>query len=318
MNDSKQKLCFGRFLVDVPKDAYKVADTATYRSRSISTEKSGREAFQKMLSDKERYLKSTKHEKEPSLLRQLVKADGGETATFVFRESPIDAHQFKVQAFKWIGGRQFIFDSRVDDDRVNKALEISARTLSELQISQDSAIPNSPGFCIDGGFFAGEPQFPHHEERYIVFGIKGKPDIRIRISTDMNVDKINEGLLARIDRKPTPAIYAEAEKRVKLLRRGKHPVGDIEAEEFLETLPTEEAFSIHDFRWESQGKPRNLYAPAIVVSLSTGNSAGGGDVMPSLSDKEAIGMFDAIVNSLRVRPIGGAPAQPQSTSSGSR
>lgn len=310
MNDQSptRTLCLGRFLVDVPKDAYVVANSSDYRSRSISVEPMGRDAFQRMLVDKEDLLKSIKHEKEPSLLKQLVKPGDGDNAVFIFRESPTDAYQYKVQAYKWLNRRLFTFNSRADDDRVSKALELSKRTLFELQYRGDREIPTAPGFCIDGGFFAGAPDFPHYERALLNFQFKSHPDVRMVIYTRTNADQVDEGLLARIEgkSKAIPAIFNKLAQQTATLRRGLHPVANMPAEENLLSLPSGETFSTHMFFWEASGKPRDLYAPSIVVEMQTGKPTLDGYSRPSLSDRQAIELFDAIVDSIRLRPTGRA------------
>lgn len=177
------------------------------------------------------------------------------------------------------------------------------RSLSELEYRGDREIPAAPGFCIDGGFFAGEPDFPHYERALLNFQFKSHPDVRVVIYTETNGEKIDPGLLARIDGKPIPDFLFALNLRSKVLRRGKHSVGKISAEEHLEAVPTGETFLTHMFFWEASGKPKDLNAPSIVVEMQTGKPTLDGYSRPSLSDRQAIEFFDAIVDSIRLRPV---------------
>lgn len=308
MSFGKQTICLGRFLVDIPKEAYKVADSSNYRGRSVSVRAMKRDDYLKLVSDKETNLSTTKHENEPSLLKQLVKSADGDNATFIYRESSTDAYQYNVEAFKWMNNRSFILKSRVDDDRVNVSLQNSSKTLAELQYRRPDAIPASAGFCIDSGFFAGDPPWPHLEKTFVHLRFKNNPDVMVTISTDVNTDKLDKGLLARTEKRSIPDAYKELAKRVKSMRRGLHPVGNIHGEETLDSVPGGEIYDVHMFYWEAPGKPRDIYAPSIVVNLETGETLDSEKQRPSLSDKQAIELFDSIVNSIRLRPTGGTGA----------
>ena len=303
--------CLGRFLVDLPNDAEILAQTAEYRNRTYSIEKMARRAYQDMLSTMEKTLRNSKHKSEASLLREISTTGDGDSATFIFRETPVDAYQYKVQSFKWTNGQVFSLKSYADDDRVGKALENSNRTLSELRYRDPKEIPTEPGFCIERGLFSGEPAMPHYEYAYVHFRLKDHPDVTVTVSTETTMKEGEEGLLDRIDRKSKESALIELFKKVQTLRRGNHPVGDIAGEEDLSAAPTGETFSTHMFRWESAGKLKQLYAPGITVEFESGKINIGGYSKPSVSDKQAIELFDSIVNSIRVRPVSSPTLSPE-------
>lgn len=300
-------LCLGRFLVDVPKDVVITGQSSDYRGDSIRvTRRVSQEAFLRFITDKEKMLKETAHKTEPSLLKHISKSGDGTSVTLVFWEAPTTRHVYETELYKWVKGYQFLIKGNASQDKVALAVNLANRTLSELQYRRDGEIPTVPGFCVDGGFFAGEPGFPHYESTFFNLHLKSHPDVRISIDTRTNGEKVGEGLLARVDGKPTPDIYKELDKKTKVLRRGKHPVGNIEAEELSEAIPAGETFLTHSLTWEARGKPRDIYAPTIVVDMNTGEGPSGGIVRPSVTDQQAMEIFDSIVNSIRLRPIGGA------------
>ncbi len=70
--------CLGRFLIDLPNDAEIVEQTAEYRWDKIKVERQpSSKAFQEMIAEKEKALRETKHEKEPSLLKHISRSDDG-------------------------------------------------------------------------------------------------------------------------------------------------------------------------------------------------------------------------------------------------
>ena len=316
MKDQKQlqTLCLGRFLVDVPKDTEMVGQSSEYRGDSVSlTRRVSQEAFQKVILDKEKVLKETKHETEPSLLKHISRSGDGNSVVMVFWKAPTTGYLYVTEAYKWTKGYQFLIKSYASRDKVPMALELANRTLAELQYRRDNEIPTTPGFCIDGGFFAGEPLAPNYESRVFNLRLKSHPDVRFVITSRTNGEQIAEGLLARIDRKPTPEIFKALEAQGKMLRRGAHRVGEMDAEEMLEAVATGEGYLTHLFFWEAGGKPRNIYAPSIVVKLETGMTPTGSITRPSLTDKQAIELFDSIVNSIRLRPNGSSAATPENS-----
>ena len=70
-------------------------------------------------------------------------------------------------------------------------------------------------------------------------------------------------------------------------------------------LPTDEGYKVHQFRWESRYELDDPFKPVIIVELSTGQGEDE-DVRPTISEKEAVELFDAVVNSIRLRPTGPA------------
>ena len=311
VNRPTQTLCLGRFLVDVPKDAEMVGQSSEYRGDKVNvTRRVSQEAFQKLILDKEKVLKGTKHETEPSLLKYISRSGDGNSVVMVFWEEPFSSHAYETEVYKWTKGYQFLVKGLVSKDKVPLAIELSNRNLTELQYRQDNEIPTTPGFCIDGGFFAGAPSAPHYESSVFNLRLKSHPDVRLTITSRTNGEKIAEGLIARVDRKPTPDFLKALEAQSKTLRRGAHWVGEIGAEEILDALATGEGYLTHQFRWEAGGKPRDIYAPSIVVELETGKTPSGSIVRPSFTDKQAIELFDSIVNSIRLRPSGDAAATP--------
>ena len=104
-------------------------------------------------------------------------------------------------------------------------------------------------------------------------------------------------------------------KKIKTFREGKHDVDQLHGEEILEALPTDNGYFVHQFVWDTQGKPDSATEPAFYVDLNSGFIIGSPhpDVRPSLTDKQAIELFDAIVNSIRLRPTG--PAKTSDASS---
>lgn len=298
--------CLGRFLIDLPSDAEIVSQTAEYRWKKIEVKRQlSSESFQAMIAEKEKTLRGTKHEKEPSLLKHISRNDDGNSVVMVFWKEPDSDHLYETEASKWQKGSRFLVRGQVSVDKVPIAIDLANRSLSELRYRDPKEIPAEPGFCVEQGFFAGEPAMPHYEYAYVYFRLKAHPDVVVTATTRMVMKDDHEGLLDRIDRKSKDTGLLELLNRIKVLRRGKHPAGDIPGEDYLQSIPTGETFSTHTFFWESIAQTKNLYAPEISVEFESGKINIGGYSAPSVTDKQAIELFDSIVNSIRVRPVNG-------------
>ncbi len=304
--------CLGRFLIDLPNDAEIVAQTAEYRGDKIKVERQpSAETFLHLITEKENTLRETKHKKDPSLLKYLSKKDDGHSVAIIYWKTPEKRHLYETEVNKWQKGFQFLAKGQADPDQMEMAVDFANRTLSELRYRDPKEIPTEPGFCIERGLFAGEPAMPHYERAEVSFRLKGHPDVVVNASTWMVMKEDREGLLDRIDRKKKDTALIDLFNRIKVLRRGQHPVNGMAAEEYLQSIPAGETFSTHMFRWETTGKYHDLYAPEIIVEFRTGKTKDFEERPPTLSDKQAIELFDSIVNSIRVRPVNSPALSPE-------
>ena len=80
----------------------------------------------------------------------------------------------------------------------------------------------------------------------------------------------------------------------------------IQAEESLVLLPAEHGVKNTYFIWESYFALNDPFTPSITVKLKTDWEDGTGKPVPTISEKDAVQLFDAIVNSIRLRPTGHA------------
>lgn len=304
--------CLGRFLIDLPNDAEIMAQTAEYRWDKIKVERlPSSKTFQEMIAEKEKTLRETKHDDEPSLLKHISRSDNGNSVVMLYWEKPYSDVLYEMAAYKWLQGFRFLMKDEASKNKVDVALGMANRTLSELRYRDPKEIPTEPGFCIERGLFAGEPAMPHYERAEVSFRLKGHPDVVVNASTWMVMKEDREGLLDRIDRKKKDTALIDLFNRIKVLRRGQHSVAGMAAEEYLQSIPAGETFSTHMFRWETTGKYHDLYAPEIIVEFRTGKTKDFEERPPTLSDKQAIELFDSIVNSIRVRPVSSPALSPE-------
>ncbi|MET2714046.1 T6SS immunity protein Tli4 family protein, partial [Klebsiella pneumoniae] len=93
------------------------------------------------------------------------------------------------------------------------------------------------------------------------------------------------------------------------LRKGKHPVGSLPGEEYP-VAGSDKGQRAYTFMWEVQGKEESLTEPNLTAGLAVlerSNENGKPPPPAFKSDKEALELWDTIVDSIRVRPTSSSP-----------
>jgi hypothetical protein len=181
-----------------------------------------------------------------------------------------------------------------------------------LRLRAEDETPAQPGSCIDGGFVARETEY---ERASVGVRLKEFPDVHFSIEVSKNQDYL-------VESSALEPLLNRAEKegghwysRIKFLRRGPRQLGNWQGFEALARKPTQEKTTeSHEFAFVSLGALRDSLQPELDIKLDTGVK---GDrtasVKPSLTDEEAVALWDKLTSSIRVRPTGGAAAQSNST-----
>ncbi|WP_245178191.1 T6SS immunity protein Tli4 family protein [Cupriavidus sp. AcVe19-1a] len=128
--------------------------------------------------------------------------------------------------------------------------------------------------------------------------LAGKPDVSFRI-TSYTQYKVEPGLRERAGGVLAGLLGAVA--GVSQLRNRARPVGPIEADEIL-VAGTQDGKRTYGFKWEAPGKTESLGEPNLNVSLRVSESAYLTNKESFSSDEEALELWDAVVDSIRLRP----------------
>ena len=308
MQDTKT-YCFGRFLIDLPKAAEVNGQAYEYMFGKIKSERflKGEEAFAQKMKERETELKAGKHEEKFELISTRIPPSAPNSRVFGISRKLFVTKitNYGFEAYRLVGSSLFsMHETNYDQDKIDSVIHrLETRLLPNLQYRSTDKIPTEPGFCIENGFIADDGKTAQYEDAGISFKFKKWPDVSIVVSTRTNGDKLEEPLLVRI-KKPIPEVFSDVAKEIRQLRQGKSEVGALRGEESLITLPTDHGFGVHHFVWEARGEPRANFVPLIHLDFDTGDgrSVNQRYMRPSLTDKQAIELFDAIVNSIRLRP----------------
>jgi len=210
---------------------------------------------------------------------------------------------------------------------------------SIMRLNNDvSEIPPNPGFCVGYAFIADTDKIskiPHEEMVSLRFELKDHPDVEIKISSGLFGDIKNRPLserqsyLREVKSFPEKAMSIEDKQinrfvPIKRIRSGQLTVNGRQGEEDLFILqPDETSGEAYFFIWEAQGDSKDLSNPRLYLEVFAGEGkyfmpppytynkigdlgAWGARGSSSLAAKDVQRLFDAIVKTIRIRPITGA------------
>jgi len=307
MKDLKMKpICVGRFLIDVPADAEVSYRGAMVAGWSIATYEETDEQFTARQAEREIQLSGQKNERGMPSLESMrpFDADGVHGAVRVFGREwipgmPHEPITEAVKAEAMIRVQKHSFNLSIKYVSDNDLREL-AKLVTQLRSREENEVPTEAGFCFDGGFIT-EPLHVEQSERSTMFvGLNGHPDVSIALDMTAGIST-GETLLERHDR---TSAGDEFRSRFHLFRRGTRTLNGQAGDELLERVHEFNGNYGHKFMWEAaHNRTDSVFFPLMSFELSTGNSQPGTTVDSSLTDAQALALWDKMLSSLRVRPV---------------
>lgn len=305
MFEKTKIVCFGRFIMEIPDRVTLVyggvtvnGDLKFYRDES--------EKITKMLAarlsdiEKERKLIPDYSLVNFPLVGKVI--DGvvpGQKTVFGIANSIT----YKVQSFIPVGKDLFIYESKAFPE--NNEVPFINTVANNLRSRADAEIPVEPGICVESGFISVEPTF---EKVAIGLRFHDFPDVHISIDARKNQDYLMEGGGLKESREAA-RVSAEAHgfggffSRIKVLRESQRRLGAWEGEEILTRRPAyKDDTEAHEFRFFSLGKVNNSAHPMLDIQLDSGVKGNAkAKVNPSITDAEALALWDRILPTIRLR-----------------
>lgn len=300
--------CTGRFLLDMPAGSVLSGGNYRYDFARLEKPKSMTlEEFEAEMVAKEKKLKSTRHESEPSLLRLLIKPDP-HSWIFVYWEESFISEIAEVYGYRWIDGTRYLFKKQAGMSkpatgtmsRQDYTIERMRKILSSLRKRSTYEIPTEPGYCFEDGFIAN-PEW-EMEEAGIDITIAGHPDAFVSVwFYPLARSAHSKPLLDRMG--GVLQTLGQMATSVHVLRKGERQVGPYRGQEFLASAPSSRGMRGHKFIWETEGDG-TLDTPALKIELTTGyRDKKGNPQQTRLTDEQAIKLWDDVLNSFRLRPV---------------
>jgi len=180
------------------------------------------------------------------------------------------------------------------------------KVAGQLKLRSESEIPPGSGTCIEGGFV---PLDLKYERVTVGVRLKEFPDVHFSVDVHKNQERLAESGRLELMREQAKD---DAEKRghgslfarIKILRKADRQVDAWKAIELLTRTPAhDEDTETHEFRLQSLGAVDDLLQPHLDVRLDSGvKNDRRASVKPSITDEEAIALWDKLTNTIKVRP----------------
>jgi hypothetical protein len=303
-----KSLCFGRFVIDVPETAVVVFGrmTVDFEVSHLSGEADAADkhiAKQVLKLEKDDFL--YKNMNTPgSLYGKVVNEGVAGQKTFI----GAGGNSYRISSYVPIGGDLFIFETNgiSNTKKVKQDIAEIGLIARRLRARTEKELPSEPGICLEGGFVNFSPTFENIE-----MGIRlaELPDVHLSIGTIKNRGSVDEDekLENRLHAAERDAIQegkGELFKRIKFLRRAPRQMGDWVGEEVLARMPAEKGtFESHKFQFYAVGEADDILRPVADVQLQTGVVGNATRAKPpSVSDEEAVAIWDRLTSSIRARP----------------
>lgn len=233
-------------------------------------------------------------------------------------------NRLKINGYFKLNDYGVIFDTyslvNSKDKDVGQMKSIARR----LRLRSETEIPTEPGNCIEYAFLPDELAVEREHQAELVrigFRLKEFPDTHFSIFVRPSNPHKNESnslkwQLERLEKNLKAENPNHPRLNTKYFRRGTRQLHDwAEGFEALSRSPDQaNIHGIHDFGMDFQGVPYDPLKPYADIRMQTGvaNNAAGA-TKPSLTDEEAIAVWDKITSTIRVRPTGAAAVKTAGT-----
>lgn len=325
--------CMGRYLIDVPEDMELNSEGGQeIEGVTIDIKPMTESAFKMMLKGRKLELESTVMlgtEKYP-LLRTAIPLPVG-TQGFVFDRANDDASGGRLnrmlELLAWNDGYRILATIKAVDttfpedakDPVNQSLKNTMtenlaqllKVFNRTKGRADHDIPTAQGVCILNGFISGPPT--DQESLTIFYHLKTADDVYFTFRT-VSLYAGSDSLLDR-DKNMAPLI---AENGGHTLRKGHRDVHDMKGQEYLAAIiadPNTDGVRVmtNTFIFEGNSRIGSAKTPLVTINLDNGTRKPererryNEEFAPlvnkaTLSDAEAVALWDAVIPTLRPRP----------------
>lgn len=310
-------ICIGRFLLDVPIDSVVTYGRGTVTGWDFSAVADEDDAaFQLRLEKKEANLRAARNCRGGQSLEAIreVRVGNQRGRIFVYNKVWLDVIKsnprrydeiVSIDALVHLNTVTYEFKGKVHKEQDVKVLE---DILPHLQYRKNEEVPDEEGFCFDRGMLAGNLGVDYHENTVAFIGLNEHPDLAIALSTVAGTDPGKTFL----QRDAENSVKLENRWRFKVLREGRRDLNGIPGEEMLERVSEPNGSKLQGFMWESLTSRSDVYLPSLSLELNTGHGRPGEPIDSSLSDAEALALWDKISLSLRRRPFGASKKEASS------
>ena len=296
-----RRVCFGRFVMDMPEQAEPKNGQMGYVFAEFQIDDKPKNLAQFNLAVG--YKIEDLKKKAPYVERPMYYFDEavGHSVRIVNQYTDERGDYFTPKAFVFLDGTTIQIEGVETNKREKYEQGFRAKLLDllpRLKKLPEGEMPKEPGFCMVGAYIAGTNK--NGENADLVMSLKGHPDFSFGVRTTVIDLARSEPML--IDREASIVSQMGAMiKGVKTLRKRKFKINGQEAQEWSVALPDARGVE-YKLHVEVRGVPNSSDQPEMDISMSVGGNGAEGWVPASLSEGEALALWDALLNSIKLRP----------------
>jgi len=315
MTNKMKTICVGRFLIDLPEDAQVELGGTDIDGFKIGAFDEPAEAFATRLAEREAQIRSKPDrlggQKNLELTKEVKTAGGLVGKIFVHERRVMEgtrANGLQLERYRFedvtvealVHGEGISVDL-ISEGRDPKYVGDLAILLDQVVANPGNLAPPDAGFCINHAFLR-DPLSAEQGERITMFAsLPSHPDVQFMLILSAGLKPDEQGLLER-SADADSRLTLNEQMRISKLRAAPREIAGMPGEELIELFVEQNDARVHSFWWEVNGTQDNVYIPHFVFKMNTGSGAQG-PVPSSLSDGAAMGLWDKITSSIRVRPV---------------
>jgi hypothetical protein len=307
--------CFGRYALEIPAEAQLVWGSASFPS-NVEVFPGGLDASKQRIEDDIAKLKEDDKTVDITYNRTGPIENSWQIRYYPGRNAKsVGLYFFNTYINK--GDLTFVLGGAIEKGETEETAALrEAMRAKSLRLRTADEIPTEPGYCIEHGFMSGTA-YKDQEMVNIGIMIPSFPDVSFSVSSNKNAygdytpeefEKIQRpklSLLARIKEAQDDQGIHYPNRTV--LREGKRNVQHWHGEESL----IKRKDGTHDFEWALVGTPKDVANPSefsAQMFTKVEHNTVGAAKSASLSDDEAVALWDKLLSSLKFRvKVPGAP-----------
>jgi hypothetical protein len=316
--EKTKTVCFGRFMVDVPASAT-VVWGETDIQLGVTVYPNGVDQVKKLAQEFIVKLKSEKaiYQNDVPLLISVDDVAQPEGKIVVGYEGFESINDLKINGYFRLNDDGVVIDARPLRPEKDATIADITSIARRLRQHAENEIPTEPGNCIEYAFLPDRPdenKEPPGELVRVGFRLKEFPDTHFSIyvapANQYNPESDSlERQFKRIKEDPMTPEEEKALASTKFFREKPRQIHDWHTgyEVLMRTPDEKGSLSHHDFRMKFTGVPLDRLKPYADIQLQTGVADdAAGAAKATLTDEEAIAVWDKITSTIRVRPTGAA------------
>lgn len=317
-----QTVCFGRFMVDIPASAQVSWGEAQVPLRTWVYADQADE-LEQLVAEREAELKSKARFPRSAGLSLYIETLSGPLPEqkMVRSQAEFDSEgMYRIDSYFKLGPHLVVGEGYPLKDDGGRTITRLNDIGSRLRVREPGVMPTEAGVCLEGAFLLDAP--PGENRRFrpehirVGFRFSEFPDVHFSIYTAAKSRLIEsdelKGRVGRAERLALLTGQLSLFEMSKTLRKGDRKIATVSGYEVLARMPEPlHQGGSHEFRFGSVSAVADPTRPLFDIWMQTGVKGNDArQVASSLSDAEAVALWDRIVSTIRLRPVSPPPPPP--------